>query len=62
MALHISFSRLLYNLLRMIANLTKSNSDTSKRAHHSWLKTHKPKEVSLANFEESLKFFGNQPS
>lgn len=45
----------------MIANLTKSNSDTSKGAHHSWLKTHKPKEVSTANFEELLKDFGKQP-
>lgn len=46
----------------MTADLTKSNSNTSKGAHHSWLKTHKPKEVSSANFEESLKDLGEQPS
>lgn len=46
----------------MTADPTKSNSDTSKVAHHSWLKTHKPKEVSSANFQESLKDFGEQPS
>lgn len=46
----------------MTADPTKSNSDASKGAHHSWLKTHKPKEVSSANFEESLKDCGEQPS
>lgn len=46
----------------MTADLTESNSDTSKAAHHSWLKTHKPKEVSLANFEESLKDLGEKSS
>lgn len=39
----------------MIANLTKAIHILQKGTHHSWLKTHKPKEISSANFEESLR-------